>query len=452
MGFKKRFRDWYPQPLSNYPTKLKHYSAPIAIVIVATILSASFIVISSNSLFGASVAKTVSVLPLLAGVPDSWVSKASLPSANYSYQAATVNGIIYVFGTAGPFYNQSSSAWYGSSITYAYSPVTNAWSTKTPMPTPRNSFAITACENKIYLIGGLETNRNYTGPNQPPCAVNEVYDPSTNTWTTKAPMPTARSEMQANTVNGEVYIMGGRTQGAYATINVTEIYNPASDSWSTGVPMLYPVASFASAAIDNDIYVIGGEDDLMPQNATVQFNQIYNGATKTWSLGSPIPGTGLDAAAAATSGVFAPERVYVIGGMTGFGVGSDQNYAYDPVSNSWTSAAPLPTAVFGPAVAVVNDVLYVMGGGQGITGLPTNEQYIPIGYTQTSSSPSTSPSETSEPISQTQLAEYIGLTAIVIAAIAVVVVYIFKKRTKRMVKKQRLLMLSSRTKNNEPVT
>jgi len=439
MKVKKRFRDfrnWCPQSPSNYPTKLKHYSIPIAIVLAATLFSVSFIVISSNSLFGASAVKTISVLPLLAGTsPDSWASKAPLPSANYTYQAAVVNGIVYVFGTAGPFYNQTTGATYGSSISYAYNPATNTWATKASMPTPRNSFAIAACGNKIYLIGGLEVNNNYTGSSQPPCSVNEVYDPSTNTWATKVLMPTARSEMQANTVNGEIYVMGGRNQGADATIALTEIYNPTTDSWSTGVPMLYPVASYASAVINNSIYVIGGEDDLMPQNATVQFTQIYNSATDTWSLGSPIPGTGLDAAAGATLGVFAPQRIYVIGGMTGFAVGLNQNYVYDPASNSWTTAAPLPVAAFSPAVAVVNDVLYVIGGGQGITGLPTNEQYIPIGYNQTSSSPSSSPpSQASNPINQTHLIDYAGLMAIVIVTIVVVTAYIFKKRTKTKVK------------------
>jgi len=95
----------------------------------------------------------------------------------------------------------------------------------------------------------------------------------------------------------------------------------------------------------------------------------------------------------------------------------------------------LPVAAFSPAVAVVNDVLYVIGGGQGITGLPTNEQYIPIGYNQTSSSPSSSPpSQASNPINQTHLIDYAGLMAIVIVTIVVVTAYIFKKRTKTKVK------------------
>jgi hypothetical protein len=45
MGLRKRFRDfrdWCPQPPAHLPSKLKQYSAPIAIVLTATLLAASF--------------------------------------------------------------------------------------------------------------------------------------------------------------------------------------------------------------------------------------------------------------------------------------------------------------------------------------------------------------------------------------------------------------------------
>ncbi len=37
----------------------------------------------------------------------------------------------------------------------------------------------------------------------------EAYDPTTNTWTTKAPMPTPRSHMAAGVVNDIIYVVGG---------------------------------------------------------------------------------------------------------------------------------------------------------------------------------------------------------------------------------------------------
>ena len=78
--------------------------------------------------------------------------------------------------------------------------------------------------------------------------------------------------------------------------------------------------------------------------------------------------------AGTTSGVMAPQRIYVFGNIVGFLVSSNQNYAYDPATNSWTSGAPMPYDSVSLAVAVVNDLVYVMGDGQNV------EQYTPIGY------------------------------------------------------------------------
>jgi hypothetical protein len=194
-------------------------------------------------------------------------------------------------------------------------------------------------------------------------------------------MPTARGEMVAATLNGEIYIIGGRAMDSYST-GITEIYNPITDSWTTAASTPYPVASAAYAIDNNKIYVIRGEDDNHPpagsQNVagvnSVNFNQIYNPSTDSWSLGNPIPTSTIAGGAGATKGANAPERIYIFGNIAGFLISSNQSYVYDPATNSWTSGAPMPFACAIPAVAVVNDLLFVIGDGQNV------EQYTPIGY------------------------------------------------------------------------
>ncbi len=66
----------------------------------------------------------------------------------------------------------------------AYDPATNTWTTKAPMPTARDGLAAAVVNNKVYVIRGIKWVHNLS--------INEEYDPATNTWTTKAPMPTAR--------------------------------------------------------------------------------------------------------------------------------------------------------------------------------------------------------------------------------------------------------------------
>jgi N-acetylneuraminic acid mutarotase len=58
----------------------------------------------------------------------------------------------------------------------------NGWEQKQDMPTLRGASCAVVINNKIYVLGGMNSSFvNY--------AVNEVYDPSTDTWdTTKQPL------------------------------------------------------------------------------------------------------------------------------------------------------------------------------------------------------------------------------------------------------------------------
>lgn len=342
-----------------------------------------------SSLAGSiAVGNPIAAYQLVKTHPNSWITKSPIPKEDIGYKAAMEYAAIYVIG---------------NSSNYVYDPATDKWTAKTPMPTPRSDFALVACQNKIYVIGGnngSDLERNF----QSSYSVNEMYDPITDTWSTKASMPTNRSQMNAETVNGRIYVMGGRSGGLYSTTNITEIYDPATDSWTQGSPMPYPVTDYASAVIDNKIYVIGGHDEylkphpILPEDMAVSFTQIYDPTTGNWSQGTPIPVYTWQAAAAATTGVISPKRIYVIGGREDGPTASTNNYVYDPAANTWTEAAPMPYRRYLPAIGVFDDILYVVGGGQGYNNtLPENQQYIPIGYNVNSNSPSSSSTSSSHP-------------------------------------------------------
>jgi N-acetylneuraminic acid mutarotase len=55
-------------------------------------------------------------------------------------------------------------------------------------------------------------------------------------------------------------------------------------------------------------------------------------------------------------------RVYIVGGESNFGT-FEENEAYDPTSDTWGSADPIPTARHGTAAVVVNGAMYVPAGG-----------------------------------------------------------------------------------------
>jgi len=238
------------------------------------------------------------------------------------------------------------------------------------MPTPRIVFATAVYQNKIYCIGG-KTADGYT-------AVNEVYDPATDTWETKTAMPTARGWLTVNVVNNKIFVIS-------KTVN--EVYDPATDSWTAKTPSPL-AASFvggcASAVFDKKIIVIGG----ITSDQSYNLNQIYDTETDTWSNGTSPPTSVGGGFAVATTGVFAPKLIYVLGQPGGLRQGETLTFVrvYDPENDSWSFGADAPTNRYNFGVAVLNDTFYVIGGHNhnwipgDFAPSAANEQYTPIGY------------------------------------------------------------------------
>jgi len=314
------------------------------------------------------------------GAENSWVTKAPMREARENLGVAVVNSKIYAIGgdTLGGFWTYSmglSGQITGKTVgtNEEYNPATDTWRFKTPMLTPRKSFAITAYNGKIYCIGGTNSQ------------ANEAYDPVTDTWETKTPMPTIVSLPSANVINGKIYVIDH--SGA------NYVYNPETDSWEIRTPTPKPSAAgfdgHVSAVVDSKLHIIGG----LSSNQDSNLHQIYDPAADSWTYGSSPPnsinfafGNG---AAAATTGELALRRIYVFGKQGAFRQGEPQgsNRIYDPQTDSWTFGADMPTSRIYFGVAVVNDTFYVVGGGSADdwfvgTFRPSavNEQYVPIGY------------------------------------------------------------------------
>jgi N-acetylneuraminic acid mutarotase len=301
---------------------------------------------------------------------NSWTSLAPLSTARGGLGVAAVDGKIYAIGGS----NGNSPV----SVNEEYTPYSNEWTTKSPMPTARSGFAIAVYNNLIYCIGGTVGSNQYVGN-------NEVYNPSTDSWQTKASMPTPRADLSACVVNGKIYLVGGQvyssTSPYYVETDVNEVYDPTNNTWSTAAPMPSAVYGYGSAVIDGKIYIVGGSKspETAGTNSFVNSNQIYDPQTNSWSLGANLPSPATFGAAAPTEGFMAPPLLYFIGG---FFINSFTNtvQVYNAGNNSWSTGASMPTARAYLSVAVLNDVLYAIGGFDGTNWLSTVEQYTPIGY------------------------------------------------------------------------
>jgi N-acetylneuraminic acid mutarotase len=321
-------------------------------------------------------------------VEDSWVPKAPMQQARAGLGVVAVNGKIYAIGGTTASGQYPPDGYRGGFVgtNEEYDPATNTWTTKASMPTPRDYFAIAAYQNKIYCIGGAV---GFTAVEGKPgfysyvtSGVNEVYDTVTGTWETKTPMPFNGMKLRANVVNNKIYVM----QGFYM-----HVYDPASDSWTDATTMPATPRQGSgfpplSVVVDNKIIVTGEFQTGYPLHSEQKI-LIYDTETDSWSEGRTGPTIVVGGAAGATTGANALQRVYVLGLEYGQFPPPSTNQVYDPKTDAWTTANAMPTLRTGFGVAVVDDMLYAIGGYSyvsliygTVTPVAVNEQYTPIGY------------------------------------------------------------------------
>jgi N-acetylneuraminic acid mutarotase len=179
-------------------------------------------------------------------------------------------------------------------------------------------------------------------------------------WTTAAPMPLARSELNAAAADGRLYVAGGIAQlGATPAF---QVYDPADNSWRSLAPLPEPRHHFGMAALDGRIYVSGGYRDL-PFGADTARREawVYDLERNEWAAIAALPAPRAAHALVALGG-----RLYVVGGV---GPEPDSVFVYNLKANAWSGlATPLPTLREHLTAVALGDRIYVIGGrwrGQG---------------------------------------------------------------------------------------
>jgi hypothetical protein len=314
-------------------------------------------------------------------VEDSWVSKASMQYARGGLGVVAVNGKIYAIGGSNASGSYPPDVFTGGFVgtNEMYDPETGMWATKATMPTPRCHFAIAAYQNKIYCIGGaVGFNVDEIGFHSSVVSgVNEVYDTVTDTWKTKTPMPDEGRVMQAHVVNGKIYVVNW---------SVVYIYDPEEDSWTatTRMPEPYPKWDSwpVSAVVDGKIVVTF---EYYPAwGSPEQRVVVYDVETDSWSEGTSGRTAVVQGAAAAVAGVKAPQKVYVLGLISDASRITMTNQVYDLETDTWATATSMSTIRSSYGIAIMKDTLYVIGGylrgSYNVEPVAVNEQYLRVGY------------------------------------------------------------------------
>ena len=205
---------------------------------------------------------------------DTWTRRADMPTPRNALSTAEVDGKVYAIGGWG--LDRPEGGWEALdptavvkdfSTVEVYDPKTDTWATRADMPTARSHMTVSAFGGKIYAIGGGLPPRSRGGPAY--LALLEVYDTATNRWAPAADLPTPRGVLSSSVIDGRIHVMGGSISsgpGSSAeevlrtlrTLSVVEVYDPASGRWTRGRDLATPRGWFSTSTVNGKVYVVGG--------------------------------------------------------------------------------------------------------------------------------------------------------------------------------------------------
>lgn len=319
------------------------------IVIVCIVIIVTFISIGMLVAFP----KQTTSVPIPS--PTIFLTPTPLPQS-YIYNFTKQNAVVFAIG--GSHYNTTKSRETATNSAEFYSFKDNKWFFASHMTVDRSGAAAAVVNNMIYVFGGKNDEIGYDQE----LKTVEEFDLTTNTWTLKKDMPTARTYSQAIPILGRIYITGGSNQSGELNTAV-DVYDPASDSWSSAsnIPITRATYELVCAPLEDKIYCPGIE-----KNETLVYNPSLN---KWYSLSLSKM---LDLRAGGWSSndhsIFSP----------GFGLGRDNSILeYIPKENSITETKldPYIHTTYREEGIVTFDTFMLLIGGR-FSARPVRDVYL----------------------------------------------------------------------------
>jgi len=279
---------------------------------------------------------------------DSWHARAKMPEPRKFEAAFPINGRIYCV-TSGDDTGKD-----GGRI-YEYSPADEAWTKKRAVKIARHSSGFGAVNGRIYTIGGFLEERPLAGQPSLTGAVEE-YDPATDNWRERAPLPRPRLFAVGAGANGKLYAIGGVAQADARMFHsrFVDEYDPKADRWTPKADLPLETRAYRVAVANERIFLIGGADRNFSRLLSSVYE--YNPATDSWISRAPMPTPRADYAVTAMNG-----KIYAFGGLGGMNAAEE----YDPATDRWRTCPGMPASNWLEVAAPLDGRIYVISGWEG---------------------------------------------------------------------------------------
>ncbi len=309
---------------------------------------------------------------------DSWTQRNTLLMARGGDCAVTVGGVIYVMAGQDPGSLVLSSV-------ETYSATNGVWSSATSLTSARFMPGAASLGGTIYVVGGLSAS-GYEGSMEAGVVAGYVPPPLTaQLQVALVARPSQGFPGEPLTVHLTVSNSGVASATLFAPALIrtqvpTAIYSQ-DGPFPSAVRVLGPgqvvdyiwtlsltglATDYLTASITGTDWGTGGP---LAASALGTLTGACSSGTLAWSSV-----TGMSAARTYVDGVAVDGKIYCIGGNNAGGSPTNTNEAYDPLTDTWTPRANMPTTRRNMALARLGGTIYAIGGWNG-TQLTTVEAY-----------------------------------------------------------------------------
>jgi hypothetical protein len=233
--------------------------------------------------------------------------------------------------------------------TQRYAVFNKSWFTYGSLLQPRYGHAAVALPNgEVIVVGG-------TGRTGQSVTTAELFSFSAGGWTATTSPEAPRASAQAVLLlNGNVLVVGIPDYGPFA-----EQYDPASATWTAAANGGDGGAYSPTGVGPGETLVLLGTGKVLVVGDGTTAASLYDPSTNTWSSAAPMPAARLYASGAALP----TGQAIIAGGETSGGQVLQDAVLYDPVSNVWLSAGQMSVGRSQGAGATLPNGLFVLSGG-----------------------------------------------------------------------------------------
>jgi hypothetical protein len=233
-------------------------------------------------------------------------------------------------------------------------------------------------DGRVMAVGGCGLTACPTSFAKSACgqvlANSDLWDPGSGTWTSAAPMKTARTGFVGVPLStGDMLVAGGCTSTNCSEMNdagacvatsctqttaLSERFSVATGEWIAAGALASPRANPTGVAIGGGDAIVAGGCDVAACTADTER---WNASTNTWTSRAALAGPRGNATATA----LADGRVLVVGGCTDPACATVLGDAtvYDPAADTWSDAGSMLSLRAGHTATLLGDGSVLVAGG-----------------------------------------------------------------------------------------